>query len=305
MENREREIVQRGQEMRAQTPVIQNENFQSIQGNREQEEAPRTAQERPQNIQGNTEQRAEAPRTLQERPQNIQGNTGQGNTNIVNRKPINPVMRENAAFFLGIAVIYSICFTLTFYRSFVGIMFPLITAATLVVCGLFLKKAKIVWKKSNWWYIGGCLLLGISNFLTTSLFIIFFNTVGILLLVTVFMLRQMYDDKNWNLGQYLSNIMFLYLNMIPEVASPFFHLAELVGKRKRIEKKSKTSTYILIGILIGLPMLSTVIALLSSADQIFSRVIGDACYKLWTQVLFSPNVFLVILLYNIGIFWYL
>ena len=133
MENREREIVQRGQEMRAQTPVIQNENFQSIQGNREQEEAPRTAQERPQNIQGNTEQRAEAPRTLQERPQNIQGNTGQGNTNIVNRKPINPVMRENAAFFLGIAVIYSICFTLTFYRSFVGIMFPLITAATLVV----------------------------------------------------------------------------------------------------------------------------------------------------------------------------
>ncbi len=101
MENREREIVQRGQEMRAQTPVIQNENFQSIQGNREQEEAPRMAQERPQNIQGNTEQRAEAPRTLQERPQNIQGNTGQGNTNIVNRKPINPVMRENAAFFFG------------------------------------------------------------------------------------------------------------------------------------------------------------------------------------------------------------
>ena len=176
MENREREIVQRDQEMRAQTPVIQNENFQ--------------------NIQGNTEQRAEAPRTLQESPQNIQGNTGQGNTNIVNRKPINPVMRENAAFFLGIAVIYSICFTLTFYRSFIGIMFPLITAATLVVCGLFLKKAKIIWKKSNWWYIGGCLLLGISNFLTTSPFIIFFNTVGILLLVTVFMLRQMYDDKN-------------------------------------------------------------------------------------------------------------
>ncbi len=303
MENREREIVQRDQEMRAQTPVIQNENFQSIQGNREQgEEAPRMAQESPQNIQGNTEQRAEAPRTLQESPQNIQGNTGQGNTNIVNRKPINPVMRENAAFFLGIAVIYSICFTLTFYRSFIGIMFPLITAATLVVCGLFLKKAKIIWKKSNWWYIGGCLLLGISNFLTTSPFIIFFNTVGILLLVTVFMLRQMYDDKNWNLGQYLSNIMFLYLNMIPEVASPFLHLAELVGKRKRTEKKSKTSTYVLIGVLIGLPMLATVIALLSSADQIFSRVIGDACYKLWTQVLFSPNVFLVILLLILGFF---
>ena len=251
MENNERETYQGSQEMQAQAPMIQNENYHSNQGD---------------------------------------------------RKPINPVMRENTAFFLGMAVIYSICFAVTFYHSFVGIMFPLITAATLIVCGLFLKKANIVWKKSNWWYIGGCLLLGISNFLTTSIFVIFFNTVGILLLVTVFMLRQMYDDKNWNLGRYLSNIMFLYLNMIPEVASPFLHLAGYLGKRKRTEKKTKTSTYVLIGVLIGLPMLAVVIALLSSADQIFSRVIGDVCYKLWTQVLFSPNVFLVILLLILGFF---
>lgn len=218
------------------------------------------------------------------------------------RKPINPVLRDNTPYFLGMAAIYSICFAIAFYRNFVGITFPLITAATLVVCGLFLKKSKILWKKSNWWYVGGCLLLGISTFLTTNLFVIFFNTVGILLLITVFMLRQAYYGNNWNFGQYLVNLLFLYLNMIPELASPFIHLANYLQKYKRAEKKNKNRNFIFIGILIGLPMVAVVITLLSSADQIFSRVVGEICYKLFSQVIFSPNVFLVVLLILLGFF---
>lgn len=217
-------------------------------------------------------------------------------------KEINPVMRENALFFLVMALIYSICFAVSFYRNYIGITFPLITAATLAVCGLFLKKNNISWKKSNWWYVLSCMVLGVSTFLTTNVFVIFFNTVGILLLITVFMLRQVYDDSRWGFGQYLVNMMFLYLNMIPEVASPFIHLADYLKKRHKTQRKNKTALYVLLGVLIGLPMMTLVIALLSSADQIFSKVVGDLCYKLWKQILFSPNVFLVIFLMILGFF---
>ena len=87
----------------------------------------------------------------------------------------NKVMREQAPFFLAMAFLYSICFAIAFYRNYNSITFPLITAATLAVCILFLKKNKIPWKKSNWWYLAGCMILGISTFLTENLFIIFFN----------------------------------------------------------------------------------------------------------------------------------
>ncbi|NBH13102.1 DUF4173 domain-containing protein [Lachnospiraceae bacterium] len=220
----------------------------------------------------------------------------------IKSRQTNPVMRKNARFFLIMALIYSVCFAAAFYRNYIGITFPLITAATLAVCGLFLKKNNIPWKNSNWCYLLGCILLGVSTFLTTNIFIIFFNTVGILLLITVFMLHQVYDDSRWGFGQYLVNMMFLYLNMIPEVASPFIHLADYLKKGRKFQRKNKTVFYILLGILIGLPMMILVIALLSSADQIFSNVVGDLCYKLWRQILFSPNVFLVLFLMILGFF---
>lgn len=115
-------------------------------------------------------------------------------TPVSSVKPINPIMRENAPYFLGMAAICSICFAIAFYKNFIGITFPLITAATLVVCGLFLKKNVISWKKSNWWYVGGCLLLGISTVLTTNGFVIFFNTVGILLMISHRAFKQCRPD---------------------------------------------------------------------------------------------------------------
>lgn len=218
-------------------------------------------------------------------------------------------MEKHAPYFLGMAVIYSICFTVAFYKNYIGITFPLITALTLVMCALFLKKNNIAWRKSSWLYAGVCLLLGVSTILTTSFFVIFFNTVGILLLITVCMLRQMYDDRDWGFGQYLVNLLFLYLNMIPEVASPFLHFSHYLQAHKKGGEnnghdghKKKEVKYVLFGVLIGLPMLLFVVLLLSSADQVFSKVVGEAFYRLFRQILFSPNVIFVLLLIILGFF---
>lgn len=215
----------------------------------------------------------------------------------------NPIMRNSTPYFLGMALIYSLCFAFAFYRNFIGITYPLITAVTLGICILFLRKNEISWRKPNWWYLAGSILLGISTIFTTKGFVIFFNTMGILLLITVFMVRQVYCDREWNFGQYLCNLLFFYLCMIPEVASPFIHLGNYLKKCKKEEKqKNKNLKYILFGILIGLPMVLIVIELLSSADQIFSKLIGTAFHKFRSQIVFSPNLFLVIFLLLLGFF---
>ncbi len=217
-------------------------------------------------------------------------------------KPVNPIMKENVPYFTGLALIYSLCFAVAFYRNFMGITYPLITAVTLAVCILFLRKNQIPWQKSNWWYVGGSILLGVSTVFTANEFVIFFNTVGILLLITVFMIRQFYQDENWSFGQYLCNIMFLYLCMIPEAASPFIHGGTYLERNRKTEKKRKNSRYILLGIIIGIPMLLAVTGLLSSADQIFSRLVGELFHNLWGQILFSPNLCLVLILIILGFF---
>ena len=46
-------------------------------------------------------------------------------------------MKNNAPFFLGLSLAYGVCFAIAFYKNFIGITYPFITAATLGTCGLF------------------------------------------------------------------------------------------------------------------------------------------------------------------------
>lgn len=218
------------------------------------------------------------------------------------RKGSDTVMEQNAIYFLMVSLLYGICFAVAFYRNYVGVTFPLVVSATVAVCVLFLRKAQIVWQKENVYYAVPILLLGLSTALTDSNFIVFFNTIGILLLLAVFMLRQFYPVENWNLWQSLCNIAFFYLCMVPMVAAPFLHLEKYRKNRKKKEVKNPYVKPILLGILIGLPLLLFVMLMLNSADAIFKQYIGGGFRYLMDQIILSPNVVLVIFLFVFGFF---
>lgn len=217
-------------------------------------------------------------------------------------KQENPILEHNTLFFLAAALIYGICFAIAFYKNYVGVTFPLITIGTLVICGLFLKKSGIVWKTENLYYIIPILLLGISTMFTTNFFTVFFNTVGMLLLITIFMMQQIYPKKQWNLGQYVCNIIFLYICMVPGVATPFINLGKYLRRKKVTKQKSSNLKYIITGILIGIPMLLVISLLLSSADVVFSKYIGKGFQLLWKNIFIFPNTMLAVILVLLGFF---
>lgn len=217
-------------------------------------------------------------------------------------KPENPVLEHNTVLFLTVSGVYAFGFVIAFFKNYAGLTFPLITIATLAVCGLFLKKSRMVWKKENWFYIVTVVLLGVSTMLTNSFFVIFFNTVGILLLLTVFMIRQFYDDQKWNPGQYFCNVFFLYICMVPAAAAPFVNLGKYIRTRRIRDTKNKNMKYVIYGILLGIPMVIFAVVLLSSADAVFSKYIGRGFRFLWEHIIFSSNVFLVLFLFAVGFF---
>ena len=218
------------------------------------------------------------------------------------QKQTDPVLEQNTVYFLAASLIYGVCFAIAFYKNYVGVTFPLIVAATVAVCVLFLRKARIAWRKENIYYMAPILLLGLSTALTDSYFLVFFNTVGILLLLAVFMLRQFYPEENWNLGQSLCNILFFYICMIPMLAAPFQHFSAYFKSRKKKDVKNPYVKPVLLGILIGIPLLLFVVAMLNSADAIFNQYIGGGLRYLLDQIVLSPNVVLVIFLLLFGFF---
>ncbi len=210
------------------------------------------------------------------------------------------VMEKNTPYFLIMSLIYGVCFTVAFYKNYIGVTFPLIVSATLLVCILFLRKEQIPWRKENWYYVVPIQLLGISTAMTASDFLNFFNTIGILLLLSVFMLRQFYPEENRNLGQSLCNILYFYLNIIPMSAAPFRHLGKYMESRGKKKEKNPYVKPILLGILIGVPLLMFVVAMLNSADAIFNQYVGGGFRYLFRQIVFSPNIVLVICLLLLG-----
>ena len=215
-----------------------------------------------------------------------------------------PVLKEHVIYFFTACILYAILFAIAFYRNYLGITFPIITMATIVLCLLFLKKAQIPVKKRSLTYAAAAMLLGISNFLTANSIIVFFNTIGILILLTVFMLGQLYDDRQWTPGRYICNILFFYLCMIPELAAPCIHAGNYIRKirMKNQEETNKTVKYIICGILLGIPMVCFAVWMLSSADAIFSDYVGKVFQSFLSKIADTPNIFLILFLLILGFF---
>ena len=181
--------------------------------------------------------------------------------------------REKMARKLGTgSLIYAAIFTFCLYDNLTGITMPIFGIATLIYMVYALKLYDVKIKKLSWFYGAVIMSLTISNFLTGNVFFHFFNIIGIILMLFVFLLHNVYDDKRWNFSK--TSIAFL--------ESFFCSIGELddftrdmnVLKQRNKSRDSKTDRkhtfkYIMIGLIISVPFTGIILILLSEADKVF------------------------------------
>jgi len=189
--------------------------------------------------------------------------------NMVNSKPQTrqTLLRQENYPFFGIASgLYALFYTFCMYRNAAGITFPFFIAGSLFFFCLCMKKLETAIKKDSVFYMAGMILLGLSTVCTADGRIIFFNHVGVLLLMISFLLHQFYQDGNWRFGRYLLSVLATMFGAIGEIAKPFTDYA--LYRSKGVKKNPKL-LYVAIGLCIMIPLFLVVWFLLMTADRIF------------------------------------
>lgn len=179
-------------------------------------------------------------------------------------------LKENFGFIGPLAFGYAVLYAFCMYRNGSGVTFPFFVAGSLLFFFLSFARLGISVKKGSGFYMAAMLLLGISTFCTDDGFLIFFNKLGIFLLLMSLLLRQCFQTAQWKLGKYLGSICVLIFASIGELGRPFTDgAAWRQGRGKKVDKRV---WYAALGLVIALPLFLIVLLLLASADAVFRQM---------------------------------
>lgn len=181
----------------------------------------------------------------------------------------------NFQFFGVLSIVYGIFYCFCLYKNKSGITMPLFMAGTFVYFITCMKKLEITLKKDAWFYIVTACLLGVSNFLTTSGVLIFFNCTGMTFLVFGFLLHHFYEDRQWRFGKQFSAIFTLFFGSIGNLHYLPKSFSYYNRKKEAAKGKDSKMKYVWLGILIAIPLLMVVCACLMSADAVFREIFQD------------------------------
>lgn len=195
-------------------------------------------------------------------------------TNLHEEQPLIRKMRNNYGYFGGLCLLYGILFTVCLYKNPNGITYPLFVFILIAISYLLLKKIGFAVKKDSRIYVVGMVLLGIGTAMTTSGFLVFFNTAGILLLFLTAMLHQFYEDGIWSFPTYVKRIVIVCIMTLGHIFYPFTHGFQYLAGAK--DGRRKNAAAVCCGILIAGVLLIFVFPMLLRSDMIFAGIFEHA-----------------------------
>lgn len=183
--------------------------------------------------------------------------------------------KTNFEYMGPVTLLYAVFYAFCMYKNSSGITFPFFVAGGLLYLCFLLAKLEISFKKGSVWYMVGMMLLGVSTFATDDARIIFFNKLGVFLLMMSLLLYQFCNTESWKLGKYVACIFQLIFCSLSKWGAPF---TDCKNYYKEGENRNRKAGFVILGIVIAVPLLLVVIALLGSADVLFRQ---------WTKTLFG------------------
>lgn len=227
-------------------------------------------------------------------PMNEEENTSAAVNSDNNMKsPLLNKVRQKFSIFAIISLIFGITFTFLFYKAGMGLncfLFSIIMVLLLVV---IMRKLEIKVKKTTFFYYTAVILFGVSSSLTANESILFFNTIGILIILDLSLLHQFHEDQSWDFLIFTGKMFALPFLCLGAVAKPFTDSIEYFKNTKLLKNDRTRNT--LIGVLIAIPLLFVIVALLSSADLLFGKMTKNIY-----EFLFSSDIFYVVIMALFG-----
>ena len=197
---------------------------------------------------------------------------------------------------LALGCVYAFCS----YKNPSGAAWLLFLGVSLWVYAESMKRLELPLKKGCGFYMAAILLLGISTCCTGDGRLLFFNKLGILLLWMCMMLRQYYDTAGWGLGKYLNSILKTLTGAVGQLPAPF---RDFVQYKETFDHKPDRRVWaVLVGVLIGLPLVFAVLLILSSADALF-RQYTKGLFSFLESSEFFYNIAVILL--KIGLLFFL
>ena len=183
-------------------------------------------------------------------------------------------MKTNFKILAPISLIFTIIYTICFYKNHEGFTVFLFTLLFVVISMWLFKKYEIVAKKKDLLYRIGLLLLGMLSVITADGRILFLNHLVIILLMVAFYLQRCFSYESWDIPEYLSKFLRIMFGGITKIASPVTDLIKSTKTENETKKARNTIQAILIGFVIAIPILIIMTGLLSQADAVFGYAVN-------------------------------
>ncbi|MCI8453565.1 MAG: DUF4173 domain-containing protein [Lachnospiraceae bacterium] len=107
--------------------------------------------------------------------------------------------------------------------------------------------------------------------LTASPVLHFYNRLGLFLLLIVFLIHQLYDDLEWNIGKYMASILQYTVSVVMAFPIPFCHTIRYIKNSRN--RKNRNFLLIAAGVCASFPFVLFIIALLGGADAVFLELL--------------------------------
>jgi len=179
------------------------------------------------------------------------------------------MMQKNFIFFGLLSGIYACFFTFCLYKNMSGITIPFFTAGTLCYYYLCMKKLEVSKKRDAYFYEVAILLLGFATWITDDERTILMNYMGMFILIVSFMMHQFFQDKEWDIPQYIATFCITLIESMFHIAQPFDDFDHMIKAREK--GKNNKIQYVFMGLLISIPFVIIILLLLSSADTVFAN----------------------------------
>lgn len=206
--------------------------------------------------------------------------------------PLLVQVRQKFGVFGTVSLVFGGFLALLFYKTWIGLNVFLYTVVMIALISIIMKHLSRRIKTGTKFYFTGAFLLSVSSCLTSSAELLFFNILGILLLLLVTLLHQFHEDSRWDFPEYFRRMLGTVFYSVASIPLPF---SDSINFLKHIKMfKNDKSRNVLIGFLAAIPVLLIITGLLSSADLLFRKMTNNIFSNIITADIFAFTIIIII-----------